>query len=596
MQYNGVEHWNRGGGTGYSGWFDAFGTHFVEDCLMDHVQTQDMRHSPVFQGNASGNVIRNGLELYASKQDYHSGPAMYNLLETTRLDQRGKAMGSFRSPQLTATIHSPAGPGNVTFNNDYICERKGLYIGGLNEDWIYNYNRLYVELGKPTPQTFWPMILFYDNIDGFLFKGNIFISPHHSGDGPIHYLPRFPRTLSQESLTQRYGKSFYKEDGRVDNMYRSESEMPADESPLNASRNIRFENNAFYGFGKDQFFTDPHPEDDRRPNGDRYNRLDVGSPPHNRDFFDVNVFHEKLPHESIADLRKWPDVPGWPATEPFAPSLYVWQYQKKYGVKPWSPEPQRGPWNLPNHTIERIVLNKENLAIDYISAHVAIDGKVDALWADVEPKAVDQNTPQGCAFTKVGPNDRVPDAQDLSGDFKACWNQHALYLLVSVRDDHLRDNQLEQWWTCDGVEIYIDADNSKGRFYDGFNDSQIGFLPLRRGIFHYKGPYSAGQIKADFVLRDDGYAIEMMLPWSALGFEPRSDLRATPGHEIGFNAVLVDNDRGNASRQRRLSWVHDYDERGRDKSAGAACYFGTITLRGEIDPGLAVPDVQDAAP
>ncbi|MFY0629161.1 MAG: CBM9 family sugar-binding protein [Flavobacteriaceae bacterium] len=57
------------------------------------------------------------------------------------------------------------------------------------------------------------------------------------------------------------------------------------------------------------------------------------------------------------------------------------------------------------------------------------------------------------------------DAKDFSGRYKLSWSKEALYVLVEVQDDVLRDkfeNPLERWWDEDCVEIFIDEDNSGG--------------------------------------------------------------------------------------------------------------------------------------
>ncbi len=57
------------------------------------------------------------------------------------------------------------------------------------------------------------------------------------------------------------------------------------------------------------------------------------------------------------------------------------------------------------------------------------------------------------------------DSTDFTGRYKLAWSKNALYVLVEVQDDVLRDefeNPLERWWDEDCVEIFIDSDNSGG--------------------------------------------------------------------------------------------------------------------------------------
>lgn len=57
------------------------------------------------------------------------------------------------------------------------------------------------------------------------------------------------------------------------------------------------------------------------------------------------------------------------------------------------------------------------------------------------------------------------DSTDFTGRYKLSWSKEALYVLVEVTDDVLRNvfkNPLERWWDEDCVEIFIDEDNSGG--------------------------------------------------------------------------------------------------------------------------------------
>lgn len=57
------------------------------------------------------------------------------------------------------------------------------------------------------------------------------------------------------------------------------------------------------------------------------------------------------------------------------------------------------------------------------------------------------------------------DSTDFTGKYKLAWDKDALYVLVEVTDDVLRDvfdNPLERWWDEDCVEIFIDENNSGG--------------------------------------------------------------------------------------------------------------------------------------
>ncbi len=130
-----------GGGTAYVGWEKSY------DCLMDHVETFRFRHAPLFQWSASGCVIRNSV-FHASDGQWHAGWTNENLMEQCTIDsQRGNGgygYGLWASPPED-TAHGPNGPRNVVYNCDISSPRAGLWMGGMNENWLILYNRFVVE-------------------------------------------------------------------------------------------------------------------------------------------------------------------------------------------------------------------------------------------------------------------------------------------------------------------------------------------------------------------------------------------------------------------------------------------------------------------
>ena len=130
-----------GGGTAYVGWEKSY------DCLMDHVETFRFRHAPLFQWSASGCVIRDSV-FHASDGQWHSGWTNENLMEQCTIDsQRGNGgygYGLWASPPED-TAHGPNGPRNVVYNCDISSPRAGLWMGGMNENWLILYNRFQVE-------------------------------------------------------------------------------------------------------------------------------------------------------------------------------------------------------------------------------------------------------------------------------------------------------------------------------------------------------------------------------------------------------------------------------------------------------------------
>ncbi len=133
-----------GGGTAYAGWDHCF------DCLMEDVETFRLRHAPLYQWAASGNVIRNGV-FHESDGQWHSGWTNENLFEncviTSVRGHGGYGYGMWGSPPED-TAHGPNGPRNVVYNCDVSSERDGVWMGGMNENWLILYNRFVTDSGE----------------------------------------------------------------------------------------------------------------------------------------------------------------------------------------------------------------------------------------------------------------------------------------------------------------------------------------------------------------------------------------------------------------------------------------------------------------
>ena len=133
-----------GGGTAYSGWQGCW------DCLMENVETFKLRHAPLFQWAASGNVIRKGL-FHDSDAQWHAGWTHENLMEECVVESvkgnGGYGFGMWASPPEDSA-HGPNGPRNVVYNCDIRSPKTGLWMGGMNENWLILYNRFRVEQGN----------------------------------------------------------------------------------------------------------------------------------------------------------------------------------------------------------------------------------------------------------------------------------------------------------------------------------------------------------------------------------------------------------------------------------------------------------------
>jgi hypothetical protein len=152
-----------GGGTAYAGWDACW------DCLMENVETFKLRHGPLFQWAASGNVIRKSV-FHQSDAQWHAGWTNENLIEQCVVESAtghgGYGFGMWASPPED-NAHGPNGPRNVVYNCDVRSPKTGLWMGGMNENWLILYNRFCAEKGNGV----FAKTASFDHI----LRGNVFV-------------------------------------------------------------------------------------------------------------------------------------------------------------------------------------------------------------------------------------------------------------------------------------------------------------------------------------------------------------------------------------------------------------------------------------
>ena len=152
-----------GGGTAYTGWDRCW------DCLIENVETFKMRHAPLFQWAASGCVIRKSA-FHESDGQWHAGWTNENLIEQCIIESvrghGGYGYGMWASPPEDAA-HGPNGPRNVVYNCDVSSPRAGLWMGGMNENWLILHNRFVVDSG--------PGVLAKTSSFDHIVKDNVFV-------------------------------------------------------------------------------------------------------------------------------------------------------------------------------------------------------------------------------------------------------------------------------------------------------------------------------------------------------------------------------------------------------------------------------------
>ena len=193
-----------------------------------------------------------------------------------------------------------------------------------------------------------------------------------------------------------------------------------------------------------------------------------------------------------------------------------------------------------------------------VSTPITIDGTPDAAWGNASV------LPASATKLIVG---AVSNSTDLSGNFKALWDDTYLYVLADVTDD-AKVNESTNVYDDDGVEVYVDINNDKASTYGtndvqysfGWNDgTTVGVLPT--------GHSSVG-ITYTAVARTGGYVVEARIPWTTL--------QGTPviGQSVGMDFMINDDD-DNGTRDGKLSWNAEADDAWEDPSL-----FGTAILQG----------------
>lgn len=154
--------WKGDGGTAYVGWERSY------DCLMENMTVSKMRHAPLVQWSAAGNVIRNSV-FYDSDAQWHSGWTHENLFENNIIESNqgngGYGYGMWASPPEDVQ-HGPNGPRNVIYNNDITSPKTGVWLGGQNREWLILHNRYATDSGQG--------VYAKDNSGDHIIQGNVF--------------------------------------------------------------------------------------------------------------------------------------------------------------------------------------------------------------------------------------------------------------------------------------------------------------------------------------------------------------------------------------------------------------------------------------
>lgn len=174
---------------------------------------------------------------------------------------------------------------------------------------------------------------------------------------------------------------------------------------------------------------------------------------------------------------------------------------------------------------------------------------------------------------------------DFTGKYKLSWSDKALYVLVEITDDVLRDqfeDPLTRWWDEDCVEIFIDEDNSGGDHQ--YNHNAFAYhIDLQGNVVDMIAKDTPklfnDHLESKRVTTGNTSIWEFkisLVPDTFVYGEPFQRVLLRSGKKIGFAIAYCDND----SSEQRENFIGSVVVEGEDKDRGwkDAGIFGTIEL------------------
>ncbi len=136
------------------------------------------------------------------------------------------------------------------------------------------------------------------------------------------------------------------------------------------------------------------------------------------------------------------------------------------------------------------------------------------------------------------------NSKDMRAEFAVTVDQNNLYLVAVVIDDEVDINGSTKIFDLDGIEVMIDGfNNCSEKFYD---DDMMLFVTAD-GRFQFKSPTrSTDRIEVATSIIEDGYMIELSIPWQIIGSYP--DEASSMGFSISVN------DRDGENREGQFFW------------------------------------------
>ncbi len=189
--------------------------------------------------------------------------------------------------------------------------------------------------------------------------------------------------------------------------------------------------------------------------------------------------------------------------------------------------------------------------IFYVSPPPKIDGEWDEQWGRTEQLPLNNNI-----------SGSIRDEADLSAWFSARWDWEHLYFYMEIKDDSLSVNSSVDYLN-DGLELYLDTDNSKSKFY-GNDEYQLRFVLGGNNLYADIGAHFEGA-RIEQRSQSEGYTLEIAIPWKSLNGMPSVD------QLLGLDVHINDNDSN--TRNGKISWFSSSDN-----AYQSPANFGTVRL------------------
>ncbi len=183
---------------------------------------------------------------------------------------------------------------------------------------------------------------------------------------------------------------------------------------------------------------------------------------------------------------------------------------------------------------------------------------------------------------------QVPDPDLFSADLRLGWNRQGLVVRAEVHSlTAFEQSDTSLLWAGDSIEVFVsDAAGSTNRYQVAAAPGRMPDQPAARHYFYgLKDGPDAGSLSARVASRhadrEDGYVIELLLPWANLGLD-----EVALGQPLGLQFHI--NDRDNAGSRPRSVRMHQAGNSAFDSDVAYAFILAEragapVRVRGTID-------------